>query len=173
MISLTSSGQADFDLTFQKDTSIDRQALLDLKKNIKLGDKVDVIYIYSIVDELIDYPKESGSIVYIGEAGREKKTGTRFSQHISAEQYAGGDTGTNYTLSHYYWSGKKLNLKIYLLESENNSNSRKSLEGQLLQAHMKKYGSHPIAQGASGESYRVSTLENIEIPAVLNKLINA
>jgi len=172
VISITSNGQPDIELTIQKGSESDRQVLLGLKNHESLGDEVDAVYIYSIAEELFAYPKEAGKIVYIGEAGRKKKTGTRFSQHISTEKNVGGDTGTNYTLSHLYWSGKKLNLKIYLLDSKGNSKARKSIEGQLLQAHMKKHGSHPIAQGASGESYLVSTLHNIEISTVLDGLIN-
>ncbi len=172
IINLTSSGQPDIEITFQLKTESNRQALLNLKRHENLGDNIDVIYIYSIIEETIKYPKKEGNIVYIGEAGREKLTGTRFSQHISTEKNKGGDTGTNYTLSYLYWSGKKLNLKIHLLDSKNNSKARKSIEGQLLQAHMKSYGSHPVAQGSSGESYRVSILENIEIPSVLENIVN-
>ena len=168
-----SNAKPDIEITFQLNTESNRQALLNLKKHANLGDKIDVIYIYSIINETIKYPKKAGNIVYIGEAGRKKSTGTRFSQHISTEKDKGGDTGTNYTLSYLYWSGKKLNLKIHLLDSRNNSKARKSIERQLLQAHMKNYGSHPIAQDSSGESYRVSILENIEIPSVLEDIVNA
>jgi len=173
MIKLASNGTPDIEITVQKDTDSNRQALVDLKRHEKLGDSVDLIYIYSLDEEQVAYPKDNGCIVYIGEAGRQKKTGTRFNQHISTEETIGGDTGTNYTLSYYYWSGKKLRLRIYLLDTKNNSKARKAIEGQLFQAHLKKYGAHPIAQGASGESYRVSVLENLVVPEILEGLISA
>ena len=173
MINLSSNGKPDIEITIQKDSDINRQSLLDLKNHVKLGDNVDIIYIYSLKDDHVSYPKETGSVIYIGEAGRQKKTGTRFSQHISTEENVGGDTGTNYTLSYYYWSGKTLQIRIFLLDTKNNSKYRKYMEGQLLQAHLKKFGSQPIAQGASGESYRVSLIDNLVVPKVLEDLINA
>jgi hypothetical protein len=173
MIKLASNGNPDIEITIKNGTRSNRQTLVDLKRNKILGDNVDLIYIYSLVDEQVVYPKKSGSIVYIGEAGRQNNTGTRFGQHISTKAIVGGDTGTNYTLSHYYWSKKELRLRIYLLNTNNNSKARKTLEGQLLQVHLKKYGAHPIAQGASGESYRVSILEKLVVPDVLERMINA
>lgn len=173
MIELTSNGIPDIEITIQKDTDSNRQSLVDLKRHEKLGDGVDLIYIYSLDEGEVAYPKENGSVLYIGEAGRQKKTGTRFNQHISTGETVGGDTGTNYTLSYYYWSGKKLRLKIFLLVTKNNSKARKDIESQLFQAHLKKYGAHPIAQGASGESYRVSAIENLVVPEILEGLINA
>ena len=173
MVKLASNGNPDIELNIKKGTDSDRQALVDLKRNEKLGDNVDVIYIYSLIDEQVSYPKESGSIVYIGEAGRKKKTGTRFGQHISTEENVGGDTGTNYTLSYYYWCGKALKLRIFLLDTKYNSKARKEIEGLLFQIHLKKYGAHPIAQGASGESYKVSVLEDLVVPEVIESLINA
>jgi hypothetical protein len=173
VINLTSSGKPDIEITIQKDSDVNRQSLLELKNHENLGNDVDIIYTYSLNDDQVQYPKEMGSIIYIGEAGRQKKTGTRFSQHISTGENVGGDTGTNYTLSYYYWSGKSLYLRIFLLDTKNNSKARKSIEGQLLQAHLKKYGSQPIAQGASGESYRVSLMDKLVVPPVLSEIINA
>lgn len=171
MISFISQGSPDFDINIQKGNNSDRQQLLNLKSDSKLGDGVDVVYIYSLIDESINYPNKLGNVIYIGEAGREKKTGTRFSQHICTEEFKGGDTGTNYTLSRYYWIGKKINLKIYILGSKNNSKARKSVESQLFQHHLKVFGAHPIGQGASGESYRVSLINEIEISDVLKNII--
>jgi len=173
MINLVSNGTPDIELNIKKGTDSDRQALVNLKRDKKLGNNVGVIYIYSLIDEQVSYPKESGSIVYIGEAGRKKKTGTRFGQHISTEENVGGDTGTNYTLSYYYWCGKALKLRIFLLNTTNNSKARKAIEGQLFQIHLEKYGAHPIAQGASGKNYRVSFLENLVVPEVIKSLIDA
>lgn len=172
MINLSSNGIPDIEITIQKDSDVNRQSLLDLKKHEKIGNDVDIIYIYSLKNNQVQYPKEIGSIIYIGEAGRQKNTGTRFSQHISTKENVGGDTGTNYTLSYYYWSGKSLHLRIFLLDTKNNSKARKSLEGQLLKAHLKKFGSQPIAQGASGASYKVSSIDKLVIPKILANLLN-
>jgi len=115
MAKFLSNGTPDVDITIIKDTEVDRKSLINLKNHEKLGDGVDLIYMYSLENEQINYPKQDGNILYIGEAGRQKKTGTRFTQHISTEATIGGDTGTNYTLSYYYWSGKKIRLKIFIL----------------------------------------------------------
>lgn len=173
MIKLVSNGKPDIDITIQKGTESDRRVLVDLKRHEKLGDGVDLIYIYYLENELITYPKQNGNIVYIGEAGRQSKTGTRFTQHISTEESSGGDTGTNYTLSYYYWSGKKLRLKIFLLETTNDSKTRKSMEIQIIQSHLKKYGAHPIAQGASGKNYTVSGITKLDTTDVVEKLISS
>lgn len=173
MIKLSSNGKPDIEITIQKDTASNRQSLVDLKNNEKLGDGVDLIYIYSLDEEKVEYPKGEGSIIYIGEAGRKEKTGARFSQHISTKETVGRDTGTNYTLSSYYWSGRKLKLRIFLLDTKNNSEFRKAIEYQLFQAHLKKYGAHPIAQGASGERYKVSVIENLVVPKIIEGLISA
>jgi len=169
---LTSNGKPDIEITIQKGSTCNRKTLLDLKNNEKLGDNVDVIYIYSLKGEEVEYPQEGCKIIYIGEAGRKEKTGTRFSQHISTDENTGNDTGTNYTLSHYYWSGKKLYLQIFILDTKNNSSYRKSIESQLLKAHLKKYGSLPIAQGASGKNYTVSSIKGLVVPKVLLKIID-
>ncbi|VAW36036.1 hypothetical protein MNBD_GAMMA01-353 [hydrothermal vent metagenome] len=126
-----SDGVPDIEMDIQLESGSDRQALLDLKRNAILGDEVDAVYIYSLVGKNILYPKAEGVIVYIGETGRKNKTGTRFSQHISTGPSVGSDTGTNYTLSHYYWSGEKLNLRIYVLDSNGDNRARKAIECQL------------------------------------------
>jgi len=172
MIQLQSDGKPDIELTIQKDTESDRQALVDLKRHEKLGDGVDLIYIYNLGNEQINYPKTSGRIVYIGEAGRRKRTGTRFSQHISTESAAGGDTGTNYTLSCYYWANKTLCLRIFLLDTKNDPKARKLMESQLLQLHLRTYGAHPLAQGASGERYTLSIIDNLSVPVIFEELID-
>ncbi len=173
MIKLINKGKYDIELNIQKGTSKNRKELLELQNHSLLSDGVDLVYIYYLMEEEISYPNKNGSIIYIGEAGRKKEaTGKRFSQHISSEQNKGGDTGTNYTLSRYYWLGKKIKLRIFLLDSKNNSILRKSIEKQLLQAHLKIFGALPIAQGASGSNYKVSQIEEIKFPDVILKLIS-
>ncbi|MDH0424160.1 hypothetical protein [Stutzerimonas stutzeri] len=173
MAKFLSNGTPDVDITIIKDTEVDRKSLINLKNHEKLGDGVDLIYMYSLENEQINYPKQDGNILYIGEAGRQKKTGTRFTQHISTEATIGGDTGTNYTLSYYYWSGKKIRLKIFILDTRNDSKSRKNTESQIIRLHLKKYGSHPIAQGASGENYTVSSIEKLEAPCIIEQIITS
>jgi len=171
MNSFISEAEPDFNLSIQMGTESDRQSLLDLKSDSSLGDGIDLVYIYSLIDDFINYPNKPGNVIYIGEAGRNKKTGTRFSQHISTKEHTGADTGTNYTLSRYYWMGKKLNLKIYILGSKNDKKYRKDVESQLFKQHIKVFGALPIGQGASGESYRVSDIHKIKICDVLNHII--
>jgi len=172
VISFNVGTPPDIDLEFFKDNaSSNRDALLQLKGHNSLGDGVDVIYIYSLVDDEISYPNCKGKVIYIGEAGRKEKTGTRFSQHISTSETTGGDTGTNYTISRYYWLGKKLRLRVYVLDSTNNDVLRKSIELQLFQQHMKLFGALPIAQGASGGNYGVSLINKLSIPKELQSLL--
>ncbi|EGR2323510.1 hypothetical protein D0267_12465 [Vibrio alginolyticus] len=173
MIRLLSGGKPDLELTIQKGTLEDRKKLLSLKNEAMLGGGVDLIYVYSLVDEVINYPSQDGSIIYIGEAGRERKTGTRFSQHISTEENIGGDTGTNFTISRYYWLGKKLKLEIYVLDSQRNKVARKSIESQLFQLHLRRFGALPIGQGASGDNYKVTLINSLKASDTLASIINA
>jgi len=140
-------------------TNSNRKTLLELSKDEKLSEKVEIIYIYSIKNKTINYPLRDGQILYIGEACREKEaTGKRFSQHISAEKNKGADNGSNYTLSMYYWNNNEIVLNIYIMEDKEN---RKDLESILLKLHMKKHGSLPIAQGSTGENYTIKSINNI------------
>jgi hypothetical protein len=170
MITFGSNKAPDIELTIQKGSSSDRSELLALKRHTLLGDGVDVIYIYSLAEEVVTYPNGDGNVIYIGEAGREQKTGTRFSQHISTEETTGGDTGTNYTLSCYYWTGRKINLKIYCVGIENDKTMRCAIEEKLLRQHLKTFGALPIAQGASGERCTVSVINSVDLGDVLASL---
>ncbi|WP_291570849.1 hypothetical protein [Clostridium sp. UBA4548] len=147
----------------------DRDSLLSLgKKNIKkvanpfyIGPNLNVIYIYSLVDITIPYPKKNGKVLYIGEAKRADATGKRFSQHISNSSSTGSNNNGNYCLNCYYWGGYKLNLKIYDIGNITKS-QRKDYESFLIKCHVKKYGSTPIAQGTSGKHYRVSHINELD-----------
>ena len=129
----------------------------NLKELISILDEyTKVVYIYSLEEEEINYPKKNGNIIYIGEAYREAEpTGKRFTQHISTAYNKGGDNGSNYTISMYYWNGKKLRLKIY--ELSNNDNT-KDKEKELIKCHVKEYGAKPIGQGATGANYTIDNL---------------
>lgn len=129
-----------------KDTDIDRDFLVGLRSNNRLGKNIGIVYVYSLVgDELINYPMKRGNIVYIGQAKRKTEpTGIRFGQHISIEACRGGDTGINYTLTRYYWKGLALRLRIFQREN------CKETENDLLMWHMINFGAYPIAQGAGG-----------------------
>ena len=145
------------DITIQINTTVDRLALLRLQNHSDLGCDVEVIYIYSLVDEQINYPLKSGKVLYIGEAMRhEEPTGKRF-QHIAASQSEGNNYVSNYTLTQYYHLGKKLNLKIYRVSSD-----RENVEKQLLSYHLYKYGSKPIANGSTGEYCTSSYLKKLK-----------
>ena len=97
--------------------------------------------------------------MYIGEAYRKQQTGKRFSQHISCAIDKGGDTGSNYALSMYYWNNHEIVLDIYILE---NYKKRKDVEKDLLKTHVKKYGALPIAQGSTGKNYTPKTLNVLD-----------
>lgn len=129
----------------------------NLKELISILNKyTKVVYIYSLEDENINYPKKDGNIIYIGEAYREAEpTGKRFTQHISTDYNKGGDNGGNYTISTYYWNEKKLRLKIY--ELDNNDNT-KDKEKELIKCHVKEYGAKPIGQGVTGANYTIDNL---------------
>ena len=173
LIKLTNEDKPDIELVIQMNTSSDRDKLLELQNHKLLGNEVDLVYIYYLEENDVSYPNRNGKIIYIGEAGRKEKTGKRFSQHISSQENIGGDTGTNYTLSKYYWLGKRIVLRIFLLDTKNNSELRKSIERQLLQAHLKIFGALPIAQGASGSNYTVSKINEIQFSDAISDLINA
>lgn len=145
--------------TIQKDSDVDRNFLLSLKTDNRLQAGSRIVYVYSLVNECFSYPKRRGEIIYIGEACRHSEaTGKRFGQHISADSAYGGDTGTNYALTYFYYSNKKMRLDIFCLC---NGANQKDVEKKLLQWFMKTYGSQPIAQGATGKNYTLNCLNNI------------
>lgn len=145
------------DVCIQLGSDVDRQYLLDRKRDLELGIDTHVAYVYYLEDESIPYPNKSGNVVYIGEAGRaSENTGKRFGQHISSGPNKGGDSGTIYSLSRYYWQGKRIRLKIFIMDSRE---IRKSTERELLRAHVKEYGALPICQGTTGDNYKTTELE--------------
>ena len=147
-------GEPIYNEVIQKESDYDRSKLKNLISILNKYTKV--VYIYSLEDEKINYPKEKGNIIYIGEACREEEsTGKRFTQHISTDCNKGGDTGSNYTISMYYWSGKKLRLKIYELSNDDNT---KDKEKELIKCHVKEYGAKPIGQGVTGANYTIDNL---------------
>ena len=150
------------DVCIQNRSQTDRQYLLDRVRDPELGMNADVVYIYALADETINYPNKLGHVIYIGEAGRSREpTGKRFGQHISTEENTGGDLGTIYALSRYYWLGKRIRLQILLVESKED---RKELERHLLIAHVKEYGALPICQGTTGDNYKTSALTTLIVP---------
>lgn len=139
----------------------DRQCLLDRVRDPRLGQNANVVYIYTLVDETVNYPNKRGHVIYIGEAGRSTEpTGKRFCQHISETESKGGDSGTIYALSRYYWLGKCIRLQIFLVESKE---KRKDQERSLLNAHVKEYGALPICQGTTGANYKTTVLSALPV----------
>lgn len=150
------------DICIQNGSQTDRQYLLDRVRDPMLGKNASIVYIYALVDEMVNYPNKPGHVIYIGEAGRPKEpTGKRFGQHISTEVNAGGDSGTIYALSRYYWLGKRIRLQVLLVESKE---ERKNIERCLLNAHAKEYGALPICQGTTGDNYKTSELSTLIVP---------
>ena len=152
------------DIFIQNNSDCDRRYLLSLVLDENLGVNTNVVYIYSLADEVANYPNKSGHVIYIGEAGRSSgPTGARFAQHISTSTTKGGDTGTIYSLSRYYWLGKRIRLKIFLIDG---LGSRKKTERELLNAHVKEFGSLPICQGTTGLNYSTTALSNLVVSEV-------
>jgi hypothetical protein len=173
LIDISSKGinikKIDQEIIFQNNTDSDKQLLNSLKDKPELNQNIKVIYIYSLFDDEINYPKKIGNIIYIGESCKKTEpTGKRFSEHISTTRDKGGDFNSNYTLSYYYWNNKKLKLDIYLLDEKDD---RKEIEMNLLKYHVQKYGSLPIGQGTTGKNYTVSHIKDFKIKDNLEKLI--
>jgi len=159
------------DVCIQNGTKIDRKYLLDCVRDAALGKKSHVVYIYSLVNDSVSYPNKAGNVIYIGKAGRESEsTGKRFAQNISTGQDEGGDSGSIYALSRYYWLGKPIRLKIFLLKSKQ---ERKDAERQLLNVHVKEFGALPICQGTTGDNYKTSYLANLKITPEQLALLNS
>ena len=149
------------DICIRNESKTNRQYLLNLARDPKLDKNTNVIYIYSLVGEAVNYPIKCGHVIYIGEAGRSSEpTGRRFGQHISKEASVGGDSGTIYALSQYYWLGNQIRLRIFLVESRE---KRKEHERSLLRAHVKEYGALPICQWTTGENYKTTELSTLTI----------
>ncbi|WP_205230012.1 hypothetical protein [Azospira oryzae] len=149
------------DVCIQKGSSTDRQYLVDRVRDPKLNKNANVVYIYALQDETVNYPNKPGHVIYIGEAGRPTEpSGKRFGQHISTAADTGGDSGTIYALSRYYWLGKRIRLQILLVESKD---ERKKQERLLLNAHVKEYGTLPICQGTTGDNYKTSLLSKLAV----------
>ena len=145
----------------QSNETSNRQNLLALSGDSSLGVGTNFVYIYSLVDESVNYPNKEGKVVYIGKTGRTKEpTGKRFGQHISTTADKGGDLGTIYALSRYYWKGSKLRLQIFSMRNEEEITSE---ERKLLKCHVKEYGSLPICQGTTGRNYKTSELASLDV----------
>lgn len=153
------------DVLIQKGTNHDRQYLLDRVRDTELSTNASVVYIYTLEDEEISYPEKPGHVIYIGEAGRPSEpTGKRFAQHVSTSPSKGSDSGTIYSLSRYYWQGKRLRLQVFLVE---NRKERKKTERALINSHVKEFGSLPICQGTTGANYSTTSLFSLVVPKEL------
>lgn len=145
---------------FQKDTDMNRAYLFTYKDSSDsnyIDCNTSVVYIYKLVDRYINYPIRDGRVIYIGEACKKKNpTGLRFSQHISFNASIGATGPVNYTVHKYYWEGYKIQLDIYIVDEKD----RKDIEIELIDYHIKKYGSTPIGQGSSGK--KVTYIESID-----------
>lgn len=143
------------DIFIQNGTKIDRQYLVGRVRDVELGKNSSAVYIYSLADETVNYPNKPGHVLYIGEAGRlNEPTGKRFGQHISTGESVGGDLGTIYALSRYYWLGKRIRLQVFLVKD----GQRKVHERDLLLAHVKEFGTLPMCQGTTGTCYTTNRM---------------
>lgn len=139
------------ELNIKKGTDKDKRLLSALSDHKDMGPKVPIVYIFSLgqYEEKINYPKEPGSVVYIGETMRDHGSGLRFKSHISKSLTEGLSTQINHTLSVYYHLDRELNLKVFEVTNEE---STKAVEKKLLQSHWHRFGANPIGQGGTGKT---------------------
>lgn len=140
--------------TISERAAFNRTHLLELRKDSRLKAQTHLVYVYELgeSEELVNYPRRPGYVLYVGEACRKTlPSGGRFGQHVSSSLEVGRDPGSNLTLSQYYHLGKTLVLTIYRVSDQ----ERKQREKDLLVWHLRTYGAMPIAQGASGENLTI------------------
>lgn len=154
------------DITFQDGSDTDKTALSELSAHAELGTGVHCVYVYSLADSEIKYPKEADSIIYIGEACRKNKpTGKRFAGHISKSCTIGNNYTTNHTITCYYYSKQKLRLQIYRLDACNTDTERKSAEKRLIAGHVRRFGAQPLGQGTTGPNYTPVAISKLFLSA--------
>ncbi|WP_394899023.1 hypothetical protein [Clostridium paraputrificum] len=138
----------------QNKSAYDRK---NMKKEIKERcSSGNYVYIYSLEEIYINYPKKDGNIIYIGKAEQSDKN-NRFEHHIGTKLNEGKDNSSNHTISQYYWLDYKIRLRVYKVADNKNV---KEIETELINAHLKKYGAKPIAYGASAQSMTIFELNN-------------
>jgi hypothetical protein len=155
---------------FQINKEIDRQYMLNLRRSPLLGMGVEVVYIYSLVNDRINYPIKEGTVLYIGEAKRNNEpTGVRF-QHIAKSKIEGANSVNNYTLTQYYYEGYKMKIQIYKVPK---NIDRYLLENLLLTLNLYEFGARPMAQGSTGDSCKIKIVNEIaQQHRYLRKYIN-
>lgn len=154
------------DLTFQYGSNSDKIALNELGNHAELVTGAHCVYVYSLADSEIQYPKETGSIIYIGEACRANEpTGKRFAGHISKSPTKGNNFTTNHTVTYYYYAKQKLRLHIYRLDDCKTDAERKSTEKRLIVGHVKRFGAQPLGQGTTGSNYTPKAISNLCLSA--------
>jgi hypothetical protein len=151
-----------FEEKFQKDAAANRFTVSKrLSDHAQMGVNVPLVYIYSLVGKRkINYPRKDGKSIYIGETCRQNGSWRRFQPHISKSLAEGLNTQINHSLSIYYHTGEKLNLRIFAV---NEGYCRKDIERVLLRSHLWKFGALPIGQGGTGRS---------NTPQVVMELVN-
>ena len=131
-----------------------------IRKIPKLKENSKVVYIYSYIDNTINYPFKNGKIIYIGKAHRQKdSTAKRFSQHFSEN-----DTGSNRALINIKDSNKKIRLQIFQIKDLNES----EVEMMLFQWHIKEFGALPIAISAGGKNFMKRITDQLEFHEIEN-----
>lgn len=131
-----------------------RQELLDLKRNSKINNYKNLLYIYSLEEETLEeetirYPFQKGKTLYIGKSeSNAQLSGERFSHHIAKSQDNGADQAFNFGLTQYYYSTYKIQLEIYDCSSWlTNGKTIEDLEREFIYAHIKEFGIIPVCQG--------------------------
>lgn len=140
----------------QKGTKFDRKYILSLARKYKNSNASRYVYIWNLVDGIINYPEQEGQIIYIGQSSA-KKVFDRLTHEIAKENDKGNDQCSNYTLTLLYHKGVPLKLCVYFVT---NNTSPEIVESSLHLWHIKRYGSLPIASGASTKNRSLTDIAN-------------
>ena len=128
---------------------------------------VHSVYIYTLQDGNIEYPKSNSNTAYIGiSAPLKAGLDDRF-YHINPDTSKddGHKIKSNYTLSTYYHDGKKIKLNIMIV---NNKESMINIENNLNASFVYLCGSLPIAAGTTSKAYTPKNLMKYTPPCTIN-----
>lgn len=151
---LAKGGAPDISVIIQKGTNFDRNYILSLAKKNKKTNVLKYVYVWNLVEGVINYPEQDGQIIYIGQSSA-KKAFDRLTHEIAEKIDKGNDQCSNYTLTLLYHKGVPLKLCVYFVTD---NTSPEVVESSLYLWHTKRYGSLPIASGTSTKNRSLSDI---------------
>ena len=105
-----------------------------------------VIYCYSLIEGVFQYPAKASNVLYIGKS-RSEITNNKISLSYRFKHCKdGNDSKSNYCLRYYYKNKIPLLLEIYEI---GNRGCIDKIESKLRNAFIRDFSSYPIADGAS------------------------